>query len=207
MKHREFVYDSESQEGSDLYLKLMDKYDFDLTNAISVEELDEVETSLLRIIKKHPDFFPAYKELHEFYAQFEDDHKEEAKYLELSYKMALDIVRGKTNEWPLKMSWYFIENRPVIRALIGGAISRWEQGKTDEAADVFRNLLKTNYNDNPGVRFLLLAIREGMTFQQYEKRFSIGDLMDNKVLVWYRTHWKNYPEEFKFREDLIDQLE
>ncbi len=53
-----------------------------------------------------------------------------------------------------RLEWGWLYNRPFLRCLHGLALSIYEDGKTDEALILFRELLSLNPNDNQGVRAL-----------------------------------------------------
>jgi hypothetical protein len=81
--------------------------------------------------------------------------------------------------------------------------SVWEEGKKNEALELFRKLLKVNPSDNIGVRFAMLAILLGLD-PDWEDDFTVktgpmaGDAMDAiRVDAWFRKNAKKFPEEFK----------
>jgi len=54
--------------------------------------------------------------------------------------------------------WGVHETRPFMRALMGVAEAQQALGRTDEAADNYRELLRLNPHDNQGIRYLLLPL-------------------------------------------------
>lgn len=206
MANREFIYDIDKQKGNVPYMKLLEKYDYDFETVTGNVQLNDIEKKLLGIIKVDPDFIPAYMELWQFYEQFKGREKEAATYLEIAYRIALDLVRDGKKKFPSVMEWGYIENRSVIRALLNGAVKRWDNGHTEEALHVLRGILKSNPNDNPGVRYLLLAILEGMTYTQYATRFEKGDYMDKSIWPWFEEKSKQHPEDFKWWENAMKKF-
>ncbi|HMK06833.1 MAG TPA: hypothetical protein VK476_04835 [Flavobacterium sp.] len=208
MAKREFIYDMDVS-GNDQYVALLEKYNYDFETVYGKRAQRNIELSLLKIISRHPDFFPAYMELVQFYRQFKDKEKQKKAdtYLEISYKMALGMVRNKRKKFPGIMSWGDVGNRQVIRALMGGAVTRWENGNTAEALEVFRGILKSNPGDNPGARFYLLAILEGMSWKDYEKRFEKGEFIDPSINPWFEKNSKKHPKDFVWWEKAIAKME
>jgi len=72
------------------------------------------------------------------------------------------------------LEWGWLENRHIIKAILNKALSHWVKGETDEALELFRKILSTNPGDNPGVRFYILAIKQGMSYREFEKHYSKG---------------------------------
>ena len=127
------------------------------------KKLAEAENQLLNYIIDEPEFLEPIMKLLGIYDMTQEKEKHD-KLLEHAYKSALHHVADKKGNWLYdKIEWGWLENRSIIRALQNGAIKRWKEGKTKEAKQVFQSLLKTNPNDNSGVRYHLLAILEGMT--------------------------------------------
>jgi len=54
--------------------------------------------------------------------------------------------------------WIMTETRPYMRAQNGLALLYWENGYLQEAAEVFKEMLELNTNDNQGVRYILLPL-------------------------------------------------
>ncbi|MBM4461779.1 MAG: tetratricopeptide repeat protein [Chloroflexi bacterium] len=53
-----------------------------------------------------------------------------------------------------RLEWGWLENRPYLRCLHALALSRYEEGRTEEALRLYQELLCLNPNDNQGVRAL-----------------------------------------------------
>src|SRR5947209_5365511 len=96
------------------------------------------------------------------------------RLLEEAASRALRTTTGPGGRWPVRLEWGWIENRHIIRALLNQALTQWERGETEAALDLFRKLLRACPQDNIGTRHYLLAMREGMTWSQFENRFNEG---------------------------------
>lgn len=68
----------------------------------------------------------------------------------------------------LLLLWGHINNRPYHRALSGYGQTLWKLEREDEAAAVFERMLALNPPDNLGIRFLLFALRDGTTWEQWQ---------------------------------------
>lgn len=62
------------------------------------------------------------------------------------------------------LPWSLTDNRPMLRCLIGLALTLWRFQRNAEAEKLFVRLLWLNPFDNQGVRFNLHAIRSGLTW-------------------------------------------
>lgn len=81
------------------------------------------------------------------------------KKAEQTYEIALASSRLL---WPdleqqSEIAWGHIEHRPFLRACHGMAMIRSALGKTFEAVEMYRFLLRVNPNDNQGIRSLLFS--------------------------------------------------
>lgn len=125
--------------------------------------------------------------------------KEAKNILRTAYEKAMKRIVDKDGNWPKKMSWGRFVNRHIIRAIERWAFELWSDGKTAEALEIFRNLLRTNPDDNIGARYSILAIRLGLS-STYQERFATsepqGFIDANKISAWFERHSKKFPEEF-----------
>jgi hypothetical protein len=64
------------------------------------------------------------------------------------------------------LSWGLVDNRPFLRCMQGYGLCLWRLGRGDEAAHVFNRMLWMNPSDNQGIRFLVLAVREGRRWEE-----------------------------------------
>lgn len=84
-----------------------------------------------------------------------------------------------------------MENRPLIRGLYRKADMLWEAGQLKEANELFSNILKTNEDDNIGARYSVKATGERMSYEEFEKRFTVDGGTGYKV----PELWEWYGEE------------
>lgn len=85
---------------------------------------------------------------------------------------ACEFVAHQDDIFKKTVVWGFHENRPLIRGLMRKADKLWELGQLKEANELFSNIYKTNKNDNVGARYSIKATAEGMSFVEFEKRFT-----------------------------------
>lgn len=167
------------------------------------DALDRLETAsdretikaMEKLIKEDPDFLDSYLILHGNY-QDNSKWKEADKILNEAYERAINIISDKKGNWPDVLLWGFMENRHIIRTIFNKGVILWDNGKTDEALEIFRKLLKSNPNDNVGVRDFILAIRMDMSFEKYEERFNKGGYYDSESIEWFEENAPNYQDEF-----------
>lgn len=71
--------------------------------------------------------------------------------------------------------WGFIESRPYMRARLGLAITLWNLGRLEEAAQHMDAMLELNPNDNQGIRqvyiTLLLELNDNKRMEKLLKQF------------------------------------
>jgi tetratricopeptide (TPR) repeat protein len=149
------------------------------------------------MIAADPDFYDPYLMLGEILDQQGASPIAEA-LLETAYQRALSRIQDKKGNWPKRLEWGWLENRHIIRTLLTRAIRFWEEDDTEAALELFRNLLKTNPNDNIGARYYILAIRLGQTLDEHEAPFRTaqGFLDAMKMVDWFDANAPGFPEEF-----------
>jgi tetratricopeptide (TPR) repeat protein len=76
------------------------------------------------------------------------------------YRQAVDFARKVLGEAVFEQDvgefWGLLETRPYMRARHALAITLWQAGDHDEAAEHYRDMLRLNPDDNQGIRYLLL---------------------------------------------------
>ena len=120
------------------------------------------------------------------------------------------LGRIKSNSFILRVSWGFLENRHLLRALLNEAIACWKEQNSENAVFLFKLLLEICPEDNVGARHYLLAIREGMSFLGFEKTFMVpsGFGYDSLTLTsWFESHSLDYPEDFSAWQKHVDEYE
>lgn len=164
----------------------------------------EMEKAMKKLIKEDPDFLDPYLILHGIY-QDNEQWKKADEILNEAYESAINTISDKKGNWPDVLLWGFMENRHIIRTIFNKGVSLWDNSKTDEALDIFRKLLKSNPNDNVGVRDFILAIRMDMSFREYEERFNKGGYYDSESIKWFEQNAPKYPDEFGWWFEWTDE--
>lgn len=199
MNKKKSIRKAQFREGSDEFMdnahKVMDAYYALMEKNISPSKKRVI---LKELIKIDPDFYDSYIQL-AYLLQEEEEYDKASEILYLAYQRAVTRIADKEGNFPKGLPWLWLENRHIIRAIDAWANELWEQGKTTEALEIFRKLLRSNPNDNIGARYSILAIRLGLE-PDYETMFELKDMpgyMDAaKTIKWFKQKSKKFPEEF-----------
>lgn len=179
--------------------KVMDEYydllDSDLTKA-------ELLKSMIQIIRKDPDFLDPYIVSADILLR-SNKIKPGLKLIEEAYNRALRLIVDEDEKWPKRMSWGFLENRHIMRAIERYAYVSWEENNPILALEIYRKLLRVNINDNQGIRYAILALRMGLDsdwdLKFVVKKGRMAGLIDaEKIDDWFNKNSKKFPEEFNF---------
>ncbi|MBM2817645.1 MAG: hypothetical protein HW401_235, partial [Parcubacteria group bacterium] len=147
--------------------KIMSNYYSALENNL---RRGQMKNQMRKFIEKDSDFFDTYLALADFL--YEDEEYFEAdELLRTAFTRALKRIVDKDGNWPKVMPWGFLENRHLIRAIDRWAYKLWEDDHNEYALEIFRKLLKSNPNDNVGVRYEILAILLGHGPEWQEEEF------------------------------------
>ena len=170
---------------------------YDITEEVSNRK--KLKTEMRRLIEEDPIFFDPYITLADLL--LDEEKNEEAKHLiRDAYQKAMLLIVDKDGNWPKEMAWGWLENRHIMRAIEHYAYQIWEEGKIEEALDIFRRLLKTNPSDNQGTRHNILAtFRTGHWLARavYGWEGSMaGKLWKQDLYKWFDENSKKFPEEF-----------
>lgn len=176
----DFIYQEENYiKRKDLmdYENLMMKYDFMPEDIQDDNEYNRVFQYLVNLTLKAPDFLQPY-EFSLSMAKYLESDKEltlltsdlRKRLLEACYRIV-----DKEDIFNKKVEWGWQENRPLIRGLYFEADQLWKQGEIKKAHELFSKILKTNENDNIGARYSVKATQEGLSHQEFEKRFTYSD--------------------------------
>ena len=171
-------------EGRAKHLRTDEPYEFIDKDRFEVNELywefiespeaDDVKKSIKALkgmVKKDADYFDPYITLHEYYLM-DRDFKNAIKIMEEGFKRAIDLI-DNNGRFPDELPWGFIENRHIIRMIFNYGMFIWANEDKDIALNIFMELLKSNYNDNIGARYSIVAILEGFGSQEeYEEQFE-----------------------------------
>ena len=193
---REFV-DKDHRVMSDFY-DICERYN-ERNKALVKKELKE-------LIEEDPDFLDPYLFLYQI-LEDEGDLNRAEKILNEAYRRAIALITDKDGSWPDVLEWGWLENRHIIRTILNKALSLWRNNEIEESLDLFRKLLKTNPNDNIGARFYILAIRMGMSLDDFEDRFNKGGYYDSEMIDWFDRNYKDFLDEFGWWEKAIEEEE
>jgi len=185
--------------------KVMDAY-YDLYERYGGKNTKSIKRQLRKLIDEDPDFFDTYLLLGRI-LEDEGEIQEAEMILDNAYQRVLKLLTDKNGDWPDVLEWGWLENRHIIRTVLNKAIALWENGELDNALDLFRKLLKTNPDDNAGVRTYILAIRMNMTFEGFEERFNIDGFYDGELFDWFDENYKNFLDEFDWWIKIMDEYE
>jgi tetratricopeptide (TPR) repeat protein len=179
---------------------------YDLRERYTGRNAKTIKKQLEELIEKDPDFLDSYTFLHEIMFR-ENKVKEAKRVLNEAYERAVNLITDENGNWPDILEWGWVENRHNIRAILNEAVLSWGSNDTEYALNLFRNLLKTNPGDNPGVRFYILAIRMGIGFRQFEKRFNRGGFYHTDLHDWFEENYRKFPDEFGWWEKAVEEYE
>ena len=165
---------------------------------------EKFTSELDKIMTEDPDFLEPYLLLYDLSRQTEDgEHGEEV--LNTAYEIALKLITDNKGNWPEKLEWVYLQNRHIIKTLLNKAISLWHHGENDEALNLFRKLLKSNPKDNIGARYYILAILKNMSFKEFENEFDEGGHYSTKIMDWFDSNLREFPEEFDWWVNLKEE--
>lgn len=188
-----------SNEFIDKNRNVMDEYydlmDSDLSKA-------GLFKSMTRLIRKDPDFLDPYIVSADILLR-SNKIRFGLKLIEEAYNRALCLIVDENGKWPKRISWGFLENRHIMRAIERYAYISWEENNPILALEIYRKLLRVNINDNQGARYAILALRMGLDsdwdLKLVVKKGRMAGLIDaKKIDDWFNKNSKKFPEEFNF---------
>lgn len=167
------------------------------------DEPTEAQVSALRqLIAQDPDFYDTYVALGNILGG------DEGRELQRD-ACTRALGRIRSNSFVRRVPWGYLENRHLLRTILNEAIACWEDQSTENALFLFKTLLELCPDDNLGASFYLLAVREGMSFAQFEERFmdpsGVG-YVANKLNPWFTKNSPRYPEDFAEWKQYVDSL-
>lgn len=190
----EFIYDEtkyiKRQDLKD-FVELMHKCDFMPEVIENADEFNIAFQYLGNLTTKAPEFLQAYEYVMRMIAELESH--ENLKWLENDLEQrwiqACERIAEKEDIFNKKVEWTYLENRPLIRGLYHKANKLWESGQLEQAHDLFSKILKTNPDDNIGARYSVKATGDGMSFEDFNKRFTFEDVdgsyYNKDLWEWY----------------------
>ena len=153
---------------------------WDGTNGISLRR------KLNALIKEAPDLIEAYNVRHDI-LQHEDNICAQDREAKRAYAAVIEYY-FPNEQFPDKMEWFTIENRPILKAIYNYAVSCWVPREMEKSVELFQLLLKLNPSDNQGARFCLLGILEGMSQHHFFHKMDQSEMLD-----WFQKESGKYP--------------
>jgi tetratricopeptide (TPR) repeat protein len=118
--------------------------------------LKRAESIFRELIRKYPEHIDAYHHL--ALTLHKMGKTEEAFVLwEKAVTMALQFFPAYFSMERDQLEWGFVENRPFLRLYHSYGLGLMKLGRTEDALQVFENLIALNPNDNQGVRALVVS--------------------------------------------------
>ncbi len=162
-----------------------------ITALMDEGRVEEAKDRLQELIRRDPYFLKSYVILSEIY-ELEGKVDRARDTLEEAYRRALELI-SEGGKLPERLEWRHPINRHIIEALISFGVLLWELGEVDRALQVLKEVYSMNPADEPGVRFYILAILEGMGFEDFEQTFSRDGEYDYEDLKrWFTKHSKEH---------------
>ena len=171
MHEWEFVYPN-------TYHDLMDQFD---AGCESYEEgdIDEAEKIFRAVLAQMPDHLDAIHHLalvlseRSLMGKARDLWEQAVRIGHKAFPQDFELGRDR-------LEWAWLENRPFLRCLHGLALTRYDDGKTEEALRLFQELLSLNPNDNQGVR----AMAQEALFKlgRFEDALEIAEQYPNDIM-------------------------
>lgn len=176
----EFFYDETKYiKRQDLkeYVELMLSYDFMPEYIKDGNEFNQVFQYLVNLTLKAPNFIVAYEYALSMLELFDSDEDLIILQKDLERRKfdACEKIAKKEKLFDKTVEWGIHENRPLIRGLFQKANNLWKSDEIKQANELFTKIYKTNENDNIGARYSVKATSEGMSFDEFEKRFTYSD--------------------------------
>lgn len=190
LKKKQNIIGQEPREFMEEPRKIMDEY-------YEILESEHDTEDVRALIERDPDFYDSY--LYVANDLRESGQESEARQLENeAFKRARARVEDNEGKWPDEMPWGWLENRHIIRALATGADNFWKDNRIDEALDIYRKLFHSNLGDNIGARYAIIALRLGLTYDQYMKQVWPRPTMPAEhISNWFKKNAPKFPEELQ----------
>jgi tetratricopeptide (TPR) repeat protein len=171
--------------------------EFNLLMDLDLKDITWIIKKLQELIKEDPNYFDPYVYLHKLYLELENFFESEKILLE-GYNRALQLILNVNDLWPSRLRWTIIENRHIIRLLETVGIWYWRNNDYDKALNLFRKLLKSDPNDNIGVRYYILALKMNVDYINFNECLDKGGFYDCEIEEWFSQDHKKFPDEFEW---------
>lgn len=210
---KDFIYDETKYiKRKDLkdYDGLMSECDFMPQEIEDEDEFNIVFQYLVNLTIKAPDFLPPYENAFSMLDCLEHDVELEELQTDLEQRLieACERIAEKEDIFKKTVEWAWQENRPLIRGLLRKANNLWKSAQISEANELFSKIYKTNENDNIGARYSVKATAEGMSYEEFEERFTFedadGSYYNKDLSVWFgEENEMNKKESVKYTVEII----
>jgi tetratricopeptide (TPR) repeat protein len=178
---------------------------FNIEENYSENNKGKTKTSLQKLIKEDPLYLEPYLLLKDI-LECDDKDNDGDKLLDKAYNIALKTILDNKNQWPDKLEWDCQENRHLIRTFIVKGIYFWKKNEREKALDLFIRLLKSDPNDDCGVRYLILGIKEGLKYEDFNERFESEGFWDIDIDEWFFDKSVKFKEEFGWWYEAIKEV-
>jgi len=130
---------------------------------------------LISLTERAPDFLKPYEYILSMIESLDPTDESLNLYNKITINWIKACVRvaEKENIFSKQVPWVCMENRPLVRGLYREAENHWKNNEFKKAYELFSKILKTNENDNIGARYSVKATAEKITFDDFEKQFTI----------------------------------
>ena len=167
----------------------------------------KAKLALKKFIEQDPDFYDPYLDLARLVGG-----KEGQKLLQQAFERAILRIVDKNGDWPVLMLWGWLENRHLMRVIETWAVVLWDEGKTEDALEIFRRLFHANPDDNQGARHSILALRLGLGTDWF-KLFEVtdGPMAGQAIDViatgkWFDENMRKFSDEFDWWPEALKKL-
>ncbi|MBN2651519.1 MAG: hypothetical protein JXR63_03975 [Spirochaetales bacterium] len=182
------------KEFEDEQRKIVEKY-YEIQDSLTDDNVEEIIEELKTLKKEDPYFLDSYLLIAEL-LKYSNKYKQAEKQIDDAYEKALELVTDPSGIWPDRLEWGWLENRHIIRTFVNMGLKYWQETKTLEAYALFSKLLETNPNDNPGVRYYMVAILENLSKNEFYARFENENGKNEDIEKWFQKGLKNHKKVF-----------
>jgi hypothetical protein len=141
------------------------------------------------LISVEKNFFDPYVELSDTYMLL---GKEQRAHRLLGIAMKrLHTKTFNSQDFPLSMSYYNLNNRHIFRLLYSYANSSWLNGLKDQASTIFLKIIEMDNKDPLGARYPLLGIEKG-----FKSAYEMSSELGSSINEWFRRESKKYTQRY-----------
>lgn len=170
-RHENYIKHDDLKE----FEEVMMEFDFMPETIVDLKDFGITFFFLLNLTEKAPNFIQAYEYALKMLSNTETKDTIVAITKDFESKMFAACFRVAEMEdiFNKQVPWSWHENRPLIRGLYRCGESMWQNNEFEKANELFSKIFNTNKNDNIGARYSVKATAEKMTYNDFEKKFTI----------------------------------